>query len=271
MNRDLWEKQNYTSTIDFIVGNLIREYDISKANISVLLDQNLITEKQYQYFLALPKQRREYEVGLLQRDNPTIRDGIKTGISEAKRLFLQNNGLDIGDILSIRSDAVYVIGNKNIRTNTVSPHVTFRLANEYTSFYRLNHIEVYYGYFPIKGTEVFDVKGINDETLKLHTDYMIDFMCSIFYCAQEVSIKETIDNLKKFYMDYVSMNLDIGFYRRFDSTSMYDIKDITKNQYGRFQAYFLPPIHKNMVSIEYNEEILRILQKIYSTIYFNSI
>ena len=41
----LWDKDRYSAKIEFIIDNFIREYDITKANISVLRDANVLSEE----------------------------------------------------------------------------------------------------------------------------------------------------------------------------------------------------------------------------------
>ena len=45
MNSTIFEKDRYIAPFDYLISKDIREYDISKGNISVLLDNGLITDK----------------------------------------------------------------------------------------------------------------------------------------------------------------------------------------------------------------------------------
>ena len=81
MFSNLWEKTSYTAPLDYIINSKIIEYDISKANINVLLYKGLISKKEYEYYYNLPKRRREISIGLLQaKDKKYVRaiiDGIR--------------------------------------------------------------------------------------------------------------------------------------------------------------------------------------------------
>lgn len=266
MNK-LWRKSKYLSQTNFIIGNQIREYDIIKANISVLADQSIISEKEYRYYASLPKKNREISLGLLRLKNKRVSDGISNGISEAKHIFMNKNNLEESDILAINGDAIFVLGSKRIDTNIAS-HTNFRLANIYTSFYHINDIQMYYGYLPVENKEIFDVKGIDDKVLLLHQSYMINFFIELFYYAQCVGLNYTIKFLKDFYTKYVSYQLDIGYYRRFDSKSMYDIKPFPgQEEVTIFQSEYWSNQYKDLIDISYNESILRELQKIYFTLF----
>ena len=61
----LYEKTLYKADIQYLVDVPIFEYDISKANISVLSDKGVISENQYQYLFNLPKLERNIAIGNL--------------------------------------------------------------------------------------------------------------------------------------------------------------------------------------------------------------
>lgn len=265
----VWNNTKYTAFhIDFIVGNTIREYDISKANISILRDKNIISDDQYFYYFNLPKQQREREIGILSISSEKIKNTIKQGIIDAKRSFIMNNHLEENDILAIKGDAIFVIGNKTMNTQ-IGNYTKFRLSNEYTSFYKITpFIEIYYSYIPYKDIEIFDAKGM-EKSLYLHQYYMMDYLCSLFYIAQVFGVEEAIKSLNDFHDKYISRQLDIGYYRRFDSNSNYDILPFP----GQMDTtYFKANIWTDLesVDISYNASILRTLQRIYATIYFNA-
>ena len=265
---ELWRKSKYLSRTDFIIGNQIREYDIIQANISVLADQNIISESDYQYYASLPKFLRERSLGILRLKSKSVNDGISRGIEEAKKKFILNNHLTEDEILSINGDAIFVIGAKSINPHIAS-HTNFRLANTYTSYYNLKRIQMYYGYLPIENKEIFDVKGIDDKVLLLHQNYMISFLVELFYQAQSVGLSYAIKFLREFYMKYISLELDLGYYRRFDSKSMYDIKPFPgQEKTTLFQADVWMEQNKELIDISYNESILRDLQKIYAILIF---
>ena len=80
MSKHLWERSFYNSNIPYLISVPIREYDISKANISVLRDANVINEEQYQYFYNAPKYIREVAIGKMQGSNPELSKIKNAGI-----------------------------------------------------------------------------------------------------------------------------------------------------------------------------------------------
>ena len=97
----LWDKDRYSAKIEFIIDNFIREYDITKANISVLRDANVLSEEQYMYFMSAPKMEREVAIGKMQGSNTKITEILKSGIKNAKRVFMESNGIQDSEILYI--------------------------------------------------------------------------------------------------------------------------------------------------------------------------
>ena len=90
---NLWEKSNYNANIGYLIDIPIQEYDISKANINILRDANILTEDQYMYFLQCPKLEREIAIGKMQGKDPSISIALKEGITNARKLFMEINNL----------------------------------------------------------------------------------------------------------------------------------------------------------------------------------
>lgn len=257
-----------TADIDYLISNYIREYDISKANINVLYSKGVLSAEQYEQFFNMDKYQREVTIGLLQRDNPEASRILKQGISEYRNRFFEENNIKENEILSIKNDAVFLI-NK-IPSVTKFDNIEFAHKNTYTSFYKLgdrNHpLEVYYYYNMINNEECIDIKGINDEKIKLHDKYFLDFLKVCFCSAQIDSIENTIDLLSNFYNQYVNLSLDIGYYRELNSESLYST--IIPSIYT-YKSQNLSDNHKHYVNIMCNLNILRQLTHYYSSIHFS--
>ena len=132
MSCTLWNNVRYKSFIDCLIDTPITVYDIRAANISVLFDKGLLSPEVYSNLRTTAKIEREIYIGKLQGANPYISETLKEGIIEAKQKFFTANGLTDNDILEIDNDAVYIIGSKQIPVQTVSPHVYFKKAEQYT-------------------------------------------------------------------------------------------------------------------------------------------
>ena len=65
---ELYKRTLYTKKVQYII-NEIHEYDISKANISILLQGGYISQNEYNMYLQMSKMQREIAIGNLQKDS----------------------------------------------------------------------------------------------------------------------------------------------------------------------------------------------------------
>ena len=131
MNSTIFEKDRYIAPFDYLISKDIREYDISKGNISVLLDNGFITDKEYEYYFNLPKKEREIKIGLRLRGNDNLINGLSEGFRSARREFILNNDIQDYEILYIDKDSITTIDHPVYHTQ-VSDHIDFREKNKYT-------------------------------------------------------------------------------------------------------------------------------------------
>lgn len=267
MSKTLWQKTTYISKIEYIIGGLIREFDISKANISILRDANILTEEQYQYYLHCDRMERQVAIGKLQGANPEVVNILKSGILNAKKVFMESNDIDDSEILYIRNDAVCIMGTKYISRLQITDRVAFRESGKYSSFYRFGSISLLYLYDIITQTECLDIKGLGCSGELLHKNFMIDFLSELFYTAQVEGIPNAIKLLYRIHQDYLNMTMEIGYYREFNPASNYRLKgDFSSNSI----VYLKEAInyHKQFIDISYNDNLFRHLQKIFASLVF---
>ena len=286
-SEELWSKVRYTSPISFIIGRRIIEVDVTKANISILREADRISEDQYRYFLTSDRMERLVFVGNMQAKDESITALLQSRLREVRQKIFEIFCIDYSNLLSIRNDAVIFVDNGYrsytpeiaqttekyksagdiTETYYLSQYLKFRVKGLYSSYYKIGNKEILYFINRISGEEYIDVAGIGDDALDLHRPYFLDLLMSLFESAEEGDIADTIDFLSKVYSQYISKSFDIGYYRRFDANSRYDIDKTISNLYD-YQLDHMTNDQKSIVDISYNESILRQLQKIYSTIYF---
>lgn len=256
---NLYERKNYTLPIKYIFNSYIREYDISKANINILLYKGIITEEEYIKLSMLSRRYRQVQIGYILKDEK-INNLFEDGLKEIRKNFIEMNGLEDSDILSIKNDAIYVI-NK-IPNITRFGNVEFLLKNTYTSYMKITDLEIYYGLNKQTQSEVIDIKGINDIKLELHKNYMIQIICDSLYFISTGDNNTVLDYISDIYNKYLNKLLPIEYYRTFNSMSMYDIT-IGGHRYG---LEYLGPTKENydILDISYNSNIIR---EIYGVIY----
>lgn len=268
MFSNLWEKTSYTAPLDYIINSKIIEYDISKANINVLLYKGLISKKEYEYYYNLPKRRREISIGLLQAKDKKYVRAIIDGIREFRHKFFEANYIEDHNVVSIKNDAIF-IANKRI-TTTKFDNIEFKPKHIYNSFYKLGRIEAYYKWDFYNKEEILDLKNISDQNKALHENYMIDFLKCIFCSAETESISETISIIKDFYDDYVSLKLEPEYYREFNTESKYLFKPFPGID-KIYKAEFIDSKNFKYVDINYNEWLIRQLYRIFIEIYSQQI
>lgn len=264
----VWERANYRADFQFMIDGNIREFDITKANINVLRDANVISQETYMYLTQCPKLERQIYIGKLEGANPEVVKILKDGITNARRVFIEANGIQDHEILAIRNDAIVVLGNRPITTLNISERVAFREAARYTSFYHVGHLDFYYYCNRIEEREVLDIKGLGDESIALHKDFMLEFLCTLFYCAQIEFLQDAITILGYFHDNYINRRLPVEYYRELNSQSKYKlIPDMSMRwTYYLDQATDYDKFHN--LDISHNEGILRKLNSMLASVYF---
>ena len=209
-------RKTYRAEIPFLINTPIYEYDIAKANLNILYSKSIINEDQYSEIMKFGRGQREIYFGNLQK-NKDVSEALSEGLTEYRAKFIKANNLTDIDILSVKNDAFFIIGNK-VHT-TIFNNIEFKLKNIYTSYFYINKLEFYYALDLINDRELLDIKGISDEKLLRHKDHFILFLCSMFESIQNGTIDSCIDILKDFYNKYINKQLPYGYYREFNSDS----------------------------------------------------
>ena len=262
---ELWENINYTSEISYLNNIFIYELDIQKANRNILYSKGVIDKETYDFLYNSERMVRQVYVGKLQKDT-TVVNVLKQGIIEAKKTLFEINNIKDYEVLSIKNDAVFIIGR--LPRITEFGLVKFIPKNIYTGFYRVCNYEFYYFYSNITKEEYLHVKGISDENIKLHENYFYQFLKDLFYTIQCNGIEIALRLMKSFYLQYINLELPIQYYRRFNTICDYTFKIRTTigtsfsiNEAGENQ--------KSLLDINDNLKILIELQKILTNMYFN--
>jgi hypothetical protein len=197
----------------YLISTNIIEYDISSAGYSISRYYKLLDDKTLSWLETLPKKERHIQIGLLCKRLPKYNDALKQAFINIRKEFFEANNIVDEDILAIKKDAIFLLRYAN--TTKFGEDVEFAEKNTYTSYYYINKKEFYSN--PMK----LDVKGISDETLELHKDYMLDFMQNIFRLAETSENSQIIRHLVGFIDAYKSRNLEAGYYRELNDSSTY--------------------------------------------------
>ncbi|QDJ97883.1 hypothetical protein PALS2_258 [Staphylococcus phage PALS_2] len=208
-------KTNYTSDVRYIKDTVITEYDIKSAGMNILYDSGYLNEEQYNKLRNTQKYERNVIIGKMLRSNKKMNEVLMNGFKIARKIFIENNNLKDSDILSIKKDAIFVIGKKcnNLK---ISKHVRFAESEEYDNYINVLGKEHYINLYQNK----IDVKGYQNGVKEHHMDYMFKFLIE---CLWEDKKKDKMDLYKKLLLfkdNMINYNLTSGYY-----------KDIIENKY----------------------------------------
>mgnify|MGYP001388216780 CR=1 FL=1 len=213
----IYKNDIWTRDIDYIINANIYEYDMKNAGFNLIKYYELLDKKTIDNLESLPKNIRNIQIGLLMKENKDFNNKLTQSFRKMRKTFLFSNQVKEHQILSIKKDAIYLV-NKACE-NTKFKNVEFVLKNRYTSFHKFSNIEFYYRN---KG-QVLDVKGIKDDKLEPHKDYMCKFLKDIFNLLETSSNERIVSKLKHFSKFYKSRKLEYQYYRELNSDSYYSL------------------------------------------------
>ena len=265
MVSDLWSNKNYLVALPYITATDIYEYDIRKANINVLRSLDYISQDYYDKLNAMPKINREIEVGYLIRNDKDLSNILSDGIMHYRKLLFEANNIDSDSVLSIKNDAIFIIGRALTTTAFTNGYgcVEFVKKNHYTSYYLLSRLEVYFKSDMINNSLVIDIKGLGDK-INLHK-LMVAWIAEILSIIETGDLEYALKEIQIFYNQYISRELDIEYYRPLNPISMYVVNTIS-SVYGI--PYLDNSADKNSLDISYNLQIIRTLYGYASQMYF---
>jgi hypothetical protein len=267
---NIYQKARYVAPYEWLINLNIQEWDLAKANISILRSLNLISEEKYQEYLIMPKQNREVAIGCLRRDNPKIEEGYQQGIVMARQLFFDINNIEQENVLYIDNDSITTIHSWNDKRagyirGQINPYLNFRVKNRYTSLYRINEID--FLYYSDGKEEKYRLKGINQSRMEeFHKGYFLDLLLAIAYSAQSYGILDTLNMIKQSYLKYVNRELPVQYYREFNCGNKYKIASTPYHIYYNDISADI-----NTVDIYHNSSIIRLFYKILMKEYFRQI
>ena len=231
---------------ELILSSNIYEYDIRKANISVLYDKGVISRDVYTRLYNADRMTRQVYIGKLQRDDENITKILQEGIKEARNKFMEMNNIDGDNIIRVSNDALYTTGVEILYTH-ISDHVDFIMKNKFTSYAKIDFYEFYYYYDQITESEKYKILGINN--IEIHDDNFIQLFLAVFNICEKAGIKEGLDFLFNLIESYENLQFPVSYYREFSSNHSYRLK------YG-YELKNIGEEDKHLVSIEYNLNLL---------------
>lgn len=215
----LYERHNYLNkNIEYLINTEIIEYDIKSAGYNIIRHYKLMENDDISKMEKMNKKRRQIFIGKKIRKDKKLSKRISECFVDIRKQFFDENKLTDTDILSIKKDAIYTLRRCRVLK---FGDVEFVDKNIYTSYYYLNKKEFYYNSF----TETLDVKGISDEMLEYHREFILDFLSKLFKAFEISDQKYIIRVLRDFMFHYKNKDLPVGYYRELNADSYYSIME----------------------------------------------
>lgn len=252
---ELYKKSLYTIKTNWLIHEIF-EYDISKANISILLQYGYISQAEYNMYAQMNRQQRQIAIGRLQKI-PKYSQAISSGFVQARKILIELNSINDEDIVSIKKDALYI--TKRIQVTDFG-HIHFTLRGLYSIFLSCMGLEIYFYYDELNDDYNIEVKGINDELLPLHEPFL-SIICTALRKVQQGDIKSAMQYISMIRSQYINRQLPIEYYREFNRTSLYMIDncsygvlDLTESEKVTLKDSIIP--HWNNLFLTEFERIL---------------
>lgn len=208
----LYNKHNYLNkNIDYIISKEIIEYDIKSAGFNIIKRYRLLPEEDINNLELLDKKERQIQIGKFQKKYKGLTDELNSKFIEIRKEFFESNNLSDDDILSIKKDAIITFKRCH---NLIYDNIEFVDKHVYSSYYYMNDLEIYIDKW-------ITIKGLSDDVLEPHKNYMLDILFKILKGNEISSRKKNIKNLVKFATYYKNKDLEIGYYRELNNDSLY--------------------------------------------------
>lgn len=220
----------FNDDIQYLFNQEIIEYDLKDAGFSLIKQFHILSNDEINRLSKLPKGfERHKEIGLMQRNNKELSKKLSDKFSEIRKIFIYSNNITDDNIISVKKDAFFIIGNID---KTKFGELEFRKKNIYNNYIRfpnIQNLEIYHS----EGN--MDIKGMSDISINKHRLYMLDFLNNIIH-----GIENNSPRIKRYMINFISEyklgNLEEAYYLEFNNKS----KDI--NPVFNLQNIIIPLI-----------------------------
>ena len=165
-NRSNW----FNDDIEYLINNVIIEYDMREAGMSIIKAFKLLGINTIKSLEEMDKKERIIEVGRIQGRDKDFSQRLLAKFAELRSLFMEANNLASERIIAVKKDAIFTIDYcENIKFGLIE----FRPKNTYSSYIRLSensNIELLYSNSSI------EVKGIQEFSLNKHRLHTLEFL-----------------------------------------------------------------------------------------------
>lgn len=207
----------FNPDIQFMFHGNIVEYDMRAMSVSISEQYGLLDDETIKLLKLLPKDQRTRKIGLIQRDDKDFSQRLINSELNTRKKFLEVNGLDETNVISLHSDACVFNSRKKIRN--VIDGIEFKHVNTWTSYINFKGIEMFYN------DGVITYKGIPKESLNQHTLGIHKYLLTIFDKVENFD-PNVLKYLSKFQMRYLQDKLPEYFYIPFGRNGDYKMSNL---------------------------------------------
>jgi hypothetical protein len=233
-------KTSYLSPDASCIRNaMITEWDLASAGLAAAEYKGLLPKDEIAKLRAMDKNSRVVAMGKAAISDPSLSKGVLDGIAEARRMLAEANGLTAERILSIKKDAVFVVGPDLKATEFAEGVFVFRPKNRYTSYLRMGPkpYEAYYSAI----TGRIDVKGIADEARDPQRDFLLKDLARLMGQAEKLGHDKMFAVACDYRGRYVRRELPKETYRQMSdgkfSFGAYESDDISDDDLRDIDIY----------------------------------
>lgn len=272
MSGTLWQQANYTKRIDYVFEYSIVEYDIRKANISVLHSMGKLDDSTYQSLMRADRMSRQVFIGNLIASDESIYPALAEGITNARRNLFDQLSIEDADVLHIVNDAVFIIRpiyKSNPPEIRVNEDVVFTLRGKYNSYYNLVPTKNIHMYATSVNSEYETmIRGIG-ESLDLHDRFFFSVLKEISSTEIDKGVRAAYGLAKSYFRKMANRELSYEYYRRFDSLSMFDLT--ASSNFADYKAMYVLPDAASFVDPWYNMSIIDHMCNMYASYLLNKV
>lgn len=208
----------FNDKIQYMFHSNIVEYDMRAMSVSISEKYKLLDDETIKILKLLPKDQRTRKMGLIQRDDKEFSKQLISCELETRRKFLEINGLDETNVLSLHSDACIFNSKKKVINNIDG--IEFKHENTWTSYIKYKNIEMFYE----NGVIVY--KGIPKDMLNQHTLGIHKYLCNVFDKLENYD-PSVLDFIYKFQSKYLQDKLPEYYYIPFGKTGNFKMSNLS--------------------------------------------
>lgn len=240
------EQDSWTTDVDFIISD-IYEYDMRRGGLSIIKEKQLLSEDEIKKLESMDKFESNKAIGVMEITNKELKKEHNAGFREYRLLFGEMNDLTDDNIISVKKDAIFC--TKYCSETKIGKYIEFREKNQYHAFLRLPGKpgkELYWNSY----TGDIDVKGIKDELVLLHKDYLLKSISTVIRKLSSYDIAGAKTTLVKLMNDYKFRRLPAGYYREFNVDSKF--RQVIADRELLIDAEDMSDYYIQTLRIEYN-------------------